>query len=133
MDSSPQNRTFEMGLYPFTKDQYNHIVHLLKNVEDNRVAVNLVSSASLAGMSQDNVNQASDCVVNNINEWIVDTGAINHMVADIRLLNKPTMLSREVYLPNGNIAKVTHTGTSNVSTRTSLTNVLYLPQFKFNL
>lgn len=133
MDSSPQNRTFEMGLYPFTKDQYNHIVHLLKNVEDNRVAANLVFSASLAGMSQDNVNQASDCVVNNINEWIVDTRATNHMVADVRLLNKPTMLSREVYLPNGNIGKVTHTGTSNESTRTSLPNMLHLPQFKFNL
>ncbi|XP_010313856.1 uncharacterized protein [Solanum lycopersicum] len=52
VDSSPQNGTSEMGLYPFTKDQYNQIVHLLKNVEDNRVAVNLVSSASLAGFLQ---------------------------------------------------------------------------------
>ncbi|XP_027767817.1 uncharacterized protein LOC114074093 [Solanum pennellii] len=52
VDSYPQNRTSEMGLYPFTKNQYNQIVHLLKNVEDKRVAANLVFSASLAGSLQ---------------------------------------------------------------------------------
>ncbi|XP_015164907.1 uncharacterized protein [Solanum tuberosum] len=52
MESSSQNRKTEMGLYPFTKEQYNQIVHLLKNIGDNSAATNPVSSANLAGSLQ---------------------------------------------------------------------------------
>jgi len=115
-----------MGLYLFTKEQYGQIVSLLKNMSDNSNAAN--SSANLAGMSQ-----SSAYSVTNIQEWIIDTGATNHMVADVNLLDKPVIVSRGVYLPNGVVAQVTHAGSSSVTVRTSLTNVLHLPQFKFNL
>uniref|UniRef100_M1ANP4 Integrase core domain containing protein n=1 Tax=Solanum tuberosum TaxID=4113 RepID=M1ANP4_SOLTU len=79
------------------------------------------------------MSQSSAYSVKNIQEWIIDTGATNHMVADVNLLDKLAIVSRGVYLPNGVVAQVTHPGSSSVTARTSLTNVLYLPQFKFNL
>ena len=76
---------------------------------------------------------ASTHSIKYLHEWIIDIGAINHMVADINLLDKPAIVSRGIYLPNGAVAKVTHADSSNITARTSLTNVLHLPQFKFNL
>lgn len=123
---SSQNRESEMGLYPFTKEQYGQIVNLLKNMRDNNNAADL--SANLSGMIQ-----SSACSNKNRQEWIVDSVATNHMVAEVNLIDKHVTLSREVYLPNGAVAKVTHTGRSSVTSRTSLINVLHVPQFKFNL
>lgn len=123
---SSQNRESEMGLYPFTKEQYGQIVNLLKNMRDNNNAAD--SSANLSGMIQ-----SSACSNKNRQEWIVDSVATNHMVAEVNLIDKHVTLSRGVYLPNGAVAKVTHTGRSSVTSRTSLINVLHVPQFKFNL
>ena len=76
---------------------------------------------------------ASTHSIKYLHEWIIDIGATNHMVADINLLDMPAVVSRGIYLPNGAVAKVTHADSSNITARTSLTNVLHLPQFKFNL
>lgn len=74
---------------------------------------------------------------NNLNEWIIDTGATNHMVSNINMLDKSTINKdnnpRKFYLPNGDISIVTHTGTSSISPRSILENVFLLPQFKYNL
>nr|XP_016488070.1 PREDICTED: uncharacterized protein LOC107808097 [Nicotiana tabacum] len=56
-----------------------------------------------------------------LQEWIIDTGAINHMVVDIGLLNKASIMQphypKKVFLPNGDITHVAHTGSSNISNR----------------
>uniref|UniRef100_A0A3Q7JKT7 Reverse transcriptase Ty1/copia-type domain-containing protein n=1 Tax=Solanum lycopersicum TaxID=4081 RepID=A0A3Q7JKT7_SOLLC len=43
---SSQNRESEMGLYPFTKEQYGQIVNLLKNMRDNNNAADLSANLS---------------------------------------------------------------------------------------
>lgn len=45
VESFSQNRESEMGLYPFSKEQYNQIVSLLKIMSDNKTYMN--SSANL--------------------------------------------------------------------------------------
>uniref|UniRef100_A0A3Q7EU06 Reverse transcriptase Ty1/copia-type domain-containing protein n=1 Tax=Solanum lycopersicum TaxID=4081 RepID=A0A3Q7EU06_SOLLC len=51
--------------------------------------------------------------------WIVDTGATNHMASSLELLNKLSVnklgYNRTVELPNGDETKVTHTGLSSIS------------------
>jgi hypothetical protein len=66
--------------------------------------------------------------------WIIDTGATDHMVCSISLLTTITsIVDKHVRLPNGNLAAITHIGTVKLSTTLTLTNVLCVPSFSFNL
>jgi hypothetical protein len=66
--------------------------------------------------------------------WIIDTGATDHMVCSISFLTTITStISKQVRLPNGNYAKVTHIGTVRISATLVLTDVLCVPSFSFNL
>lgn len=66
--------------------------------------------------------------------WIIDTGATDHMVCSISLFTSITALvSHRVKLPNGDFAEVTHIGTIQISEHLTLTNVLCVPSFSFNL
>ncbi|XP_019232006.1 PREDICTED: uncharacterized protein LOC109212783 [Nicotiana attenuata] len=113
----------------FTKDQYEQILQILNKT--NLKGNNNNCSANVAGMS------ITLLVSNCPKEWIIDTGATNHMVSDINMLNQESIVEntnpKRVCLPNGEISNVTHTGTSSISARSTLSNVFHLPQFKFNL
>nr|XP_016464387.1 PREDICTED: uncharacterized protein LOC107787345 [Nicotiana tabacum] len=53
------------------------------------------------------------------------------------MLNESTILQSEkpkkIFMPNGDISYVTHTGASTISEGNTITNVFYVPSFKFNL
>ncbi|XP_075085122.1 uncharacterized protein LOC107763294 [Nicotiana tabacum] len=91
------------NVFPFTKDQYDQIMHILNNSTSTSSAqANVVgtSTALLASTSPQ--------------EWIIDTGTTNHMVSDANLFTKTSIVTpskpRTVLLPNGDITPVTHTG-----------------------
>lgn len=69
--------------------------------------------------------------------WIVDTGATNHMVSQLDMFIRGSMIklevSKSVYLPNGNTTQVTHVGSCSLSDRSIISNVFYLPEFKYNV
>jgi hypothetical protein len=66
--------------------------------------------------------------------WIIDTGATDHMVSSPSLFTSITaIVSTHVNLPNGSIAAVTHIGTIKLSENLTLTEVLCVPSFTFNL
>ena len=66
--------------------------------------------------------------------WIIDTGATNHIVHSISMFSSFTCVSNTyVYLPNGERALVTHVGTVHLTKKLILTNVLCVPSFTFNL
>jgi hypothetical protein len=66
--------------------------------------------------------------------WIIDTGATDHMINSISLFTSITAnISTKVKLPNGQFALVTHIGTVKISAHLTLTNVLCVPSFSFNL
>ncbi|XP_075096561.1 uncharacterized protein LOC142174629 [Nicotiana tabacum] len=100
----------------FTKDQYEQILQILNktNTEGN----NNNSTANIASMS------TALLVSNCPKEWIIDTGATNHMVSDINMLNQDPIVEntnpKRVCLPNCEISNVTHTGASSISARRSL-------------
>ncbi|XP_059436398.1 uncharacterized protein LOC132169376 [Corylus avellana] len=66
--------------------------------------------------------------------WIIDTGATDHMVSSPSFFTSITaVVSTCVNLPNGSIAAVTHIGTVKLSENLTLTEVLCVPSFAFNL
>ena len=68
------------------------------------------------------------------NEWIIDTGASDHMVHSVSCLSSITStINTFVYLPNGEKALVTHIGTVHISDQLTLYGVLCVPSFTFNL
>ena len=65
---------------------------------------------------------------------MIDIGASNHIVCSIQLLTSYTEISHiMVELPNGEATVVTHIGTIQLSSHITLTNVLCVPLFTFNL
>ena len=66
--------------------------------------------------------------------WVIDTGATDHMVHSITCFTTITAtLNTFVNLPNGEVASVTHVGIVKISEHLTLHNVLCVPSFSFNL
>ena len=67
-------------------------------------------------------------------DWILDNGAIDHMVHSLQFFTSITSIVHiSVKLPNGDMAKVTHIGTVKLTSTLTLENVLCIPTFSFNL
>jgi hypothetical protein len=68
------------------------------------------------------------------NTWIVDTGVTDHMISNSSLFTTITsIVSIHVKLPNGAMASVTHIDTVKLLENLTLTLVLCVPLFTFNL
>ena len=79
------------------------------------------------------VNIASHTNLKN-HTWIIDIGATDHMISCSSMFTTITaVVSTHVKLPNGSIANVTHIGTITISETLTLTRVLCVPFFTFNL
>ena len=67
-------------------------------------------------------------------DWIIDIGAIDHMVHSIFVFSSIACVSNTyVYLPNGERDLVTHVGTVQLTEKLIVTDVLCVPSFTFNL
>ena len=67
-------------------------------------------------------------------DWILNSGATNHMVHSIHFFTSITSsVQNSIRLPNGDMVKVTHIGTVKVSATLTLEHVLCIPSFSFNL
>lgn len=71
---------------------------------------------------------------NTTQDWIIDSGASDHMTAQASILSDYKMVtSLHINLPNGNQAKITHVGIVILPTGLQLQKVLCVPNFKHNL
>ena len=111
----------------FTKDQYDHILKMIQQK----------SEPTTSGCNTANNTGKTFFVSEHSNMWIIDTGATNHMVSSLNMLNKNIVheleVSKPVYLPNGITTQVSHIGSCSLSTRSVISNVLHIPDFKYNL
>jgi hypothetical protein len=112
----------EIAIPGLTSDQYNRLLEFLSPVNTN--------SANFAGNSV-----SCNSVFFSNREWIIDSGASDHMTSSFSSLDNTQLLNQPcpISLPNGDIVSITHTGTLRISPEISLPNVLYVPSFKFNL
>ncbi|XP_019242594.1 PREDICTED: uncharacterized protein LOC109222729, partial [Nicotiana attenuata] len=107
----------------FTPEQYQQIVHLLsKGSTEGSEALNKSTAAGILNK----VNAfMSHCVNDN---WIVDTGASNHMTSSLEILHDykalPNTEENKVQLPTGSVASVSHTGNASVLNNHEISNVL---------
>ena len=66
--------------------------------------------------------------------WIIDSGASKHMCSNAHAFKTLKPIQRAtVTLPNHTSISVTFAGDVHISPQLTLTDVLYVPQFKFNL
>ena len=112
----------EITIIDLTSDQYNRLLDLLSPLNTNSAnfASNLVSCHSTSFPNH---------------EWIIDLGTSDHRTSNWSSLNNVHPLHQPcpIKLSNGDVISITHTGTLHVSFDISLSNVLYVPLFKFNL
>ena len=67
-------------------------------------------------------------------EWVIDTGATNHMVTTTHYFTTMQLVHNvTVNLPNGQSVNVTHIGCIQLTASLLLTDVLCVPVFDFNL
>ncbi|XP_075092129.1 uncharacterized protein LOC107791056 [Nicotiana tabacum] len=109
-----QNQNPQLGACTFTKEQYDQIVQLLHKVSPSTASANTTGKSSIFLVSDSKP------------DWIIDTGATNHMVTDINLINKYSIsepiVPKKVFLPNRDITHVAYIGTSSISANNCLMN-----------
>ena len=99
------------------------------------------SYAHFAGMAKSKsyptTHSSIECLVKNsyYGSWIVDTGASDHMTHNLSFLDNVQPLAKSVHitLPDGTIKRVSQVGQVRLCPNLTLDNVLYVPNFKFNL
>ncbi|XP_074342808.1 uncharacterized protein LOC141680498 [Apium graveolens] len=122
------------GAVSFTVAQYQQILQLIGK-ESITNDSNNTGSIDMAGKFCNMAGQFSFTSSSGTN-WIVDSGATDHMCCDISLFTSHDIVhtpSSYITIPNGKQVQIAHTGTVNRSNDIVLKNVLYVPDFKFNL
>ena len=69
-------------------------------------------------------------------EWVIDTGAIYHVSFTPSSFQQPPILSsldKSICVPNGHSVPIHGIGNAQITSDIILTDVLFLPSFKFNL
>lgn len=99
----------------------------------------MLGSSDHASTSEVNANMTgmfkiqNNICTNTIN-WILDTGATNHMTFRLdSLYNIKKVKRSKGHLPNGNFSFVSHIGDHLLADNLVLRNVLYILNFKHNL
>ncbi|KAL2939003.1 Retrovirus-related Pol polyprotein from transposon RE2 [Bienertia sinuspersici] len=69
------------------------------------------------------------------NEWVIDTGATDHMICDENQLSNVIRPKRnsKINLPDGKSVGITYVGTLTLENQLELKHVLCVPEFKHNL
>lgn len=75
------------------------------------------------------------CSSYNLDEWILDTGATDHMTPVSKSLVNPHVLQYkpQISLPNGHTSIISHIGNVKLKNNLLLKDVLLVPSFKFSL
>ncbi|XP_011070159.1 uncharacterized protein LOC105155873 [Sesamum indicum] len=71
----------------------------------------------------------------NASDWIIDTGATNHVCAHLSCFDTYSVSSHThlIHLPDGTKKTVTYVGTVRISNKLTLTSVFFVPEFSVNL
>ncbi|XP_015163071.1 uncharacterized protein [Solanum tuberosum] len=123
--------------FKFTKSKKEKFAaHSTSNVQGDQ-SPDVNASANCAGIFTPHFNPSFYYFSSHLtsNSWILDLGASDHMNFDYSLLSNVTHLPTLLYvnLPNSHKLKVTHKGSVHILPNLVIDNVLFVPDFKFNL
>lgn len=74
-------------------------------------------------------------VKNHVSNWILDFGAIDHMVSNLNTrfeIKNVSMNGLFINLPNGSFVPINYIGKYRITHDIVLNKVLYVPDFRFN-
>lgn len=66
-------------------------------------------------------------------EWIIDSGASDHITSNLSHLLNHVEINPLIHLPTGQTSTITHKGSIQLTPDLVLHDVLCVPEFKFNL
>lgn len=92
-----------------------------------------INSVHFSGMSGHFVSQVHVIQSCNPSQWIIDTGARDHVTPFLYLLHNVQVCDSQLQLPNGERSIITHSGSLILSSEVTLYNVLCVPAFTYNL
>ncbi|KAL0408878.1 UNVERIFIED_CONTAM: hypothetical protein Sradi_1822200 [Sesamum radiatum] len=112
------------------------IAELLKFLQKNNAPTDPISSyANYVHFDEEFAGNSSKLTEIDLNCWIIDTGATNHICANIDLFqsySNPTT-PQFVHLPDGSQRAVKYTGHIKLNDDITIDNVLFIPEFSVNL
>lgn len=114
----------------FTENQHKKILELLNN-GNATPETNLEKHVNVTGKSVSLITELPYV------EWIVDSGASHHIAANIDVLDSTKELSSntgdKVCMPTGKESAITHIGSASLLVDIHVRNLLYVPEFEYNL
>lgn len=122
---------------PISWEDYNHFVKLLQHSKQEN------SSSMVSANKHQNFDSSNHFVsrmntsgisITHCHSWILDSGASDHVSPFINLFSKLHSINPiPIQFPDGTTINAHFSGTIPISDTLCLTDVLYIPQFKFNL
>uniref|UniRef100_A0A803LQG4 GAG-pre-integrase domain-containing protein n=1 Tax=Chenopodium quinoa TaxID=63459 RepID=A0A803LQG4_CHEQI len=121
----------------FTREEYARIMSAMEEQSTDAKSQSQNNSYS----EEKNTNSAyfvgKLCLFSHSNlGWIIDSGATDHICHDLKLFDPYTILDSDentITIPDGTEVQITHIGTVKLSPTILLRDVLYVPDFQFNL
>nr|XP_004245314.1 uncharacterized protein LOC101251909 [Solanum lycopersicum] len=135
INESSNDTSLGQGVSMFTQEQYYEILQMLRKGKSKEVdTMANVATAGVSGTSGKITALMSD--MSQIN-WIIDTGASNHMVHNFGLMSQSANLDVQggmrVNLPTGDQVSISHIGEPMILKDKVVKDVLFVPEFKYNL
>lgn len=81
----------QTGVCAFTQSQYDQIVEMLNQNHQHSTNSNTGSLVNVEGTETGITSSKAMLVPKILRDWNIDTGATNHMVSDISMLNKASL------------------------------------------
>nr|XP_017221723.1 PREDICTED: uncharacterized protein LOC108198480 [Daucus carota subsp. sativus] len=112
----------------FTDDQYHQLLALLNHSTNSHSGDPPQSGNYCSSMTTICLASCHTSL-----DWVLDSGATDHITCHNTLLINPIVCDINICLPNGHIAHVKTKGQIQLTSELILHDVLYIPDFHFNL
>ena len=113
----------------FTPNHYNKILQMINKEDSQEYIANTAGTYKLLFVYNTKAKRKDN------EDWIIDSGATRHMTSKETKLDYSVSvkdLDKQVHLPNGQATSVTQIGSCKVSIGDTLTNLLVVPDFKYD-
>ncbi|XP_074355950.1 uncharacterized protein LOC141695615 [Apium graveolens] len=135
-DASDSDQTISLT-NALSTSQYHQLLVMLNQASTSSTTANVNDVTIIADPPQSGTcsYMPSICLVNchSINDWILDSGATDHITCNVNYLIIIKPCSVNLCLPSGKFSLVTQKGTVNLASTIILQDVLLIPEFHFNL
>jgi len=144
LKNSTPDETGRVASPSINNEQYEKLMSLLQVSSSKQDSVPAQASANQvfstpSGHTRNGKHNTSSifsltCHSFALNSWIIDSGASDHICGNIQWFHSYNEITpMDIKLPIGQYAIAKHAGTIKFSSDFSITRVLYVPEFKFNL